>query len=199
MILTAKVKLTLTEAQSDSLKRTIQTANSACNFISDIAWSNRAFGKFQVQKLTYHEVKASFDLTAQLIIRCIAKVCDAYKVSKVSRCEFKPLGSIAFDSRILTWKLDKNEVSIWTVDGRQKMGFFAHPRAKELLSGSRGESDLCLIDGEFYLFTSCEIDEPTPKDVDDFLGVDMGIKNIATDSDGHAYSGAKVTALREAA
>lgn len=197
MFLTAKVKLIPTEAQADSLKRTLETANSACNFISDIAWSNRVFGKFQVQKLTYHEVKADFGLTAQLIIRCIAKVADAYKVSKAAKCEFKPLGSIAFDSRVLSWKLDKNEISIWTVDGRQKMGFFAHPRAKELLSSNRGESDLCLIDGEFYLFTSCEIDEPTPKDVDDFLGVDFGIKNIASDSDGNQYSGSKVTALRK--
>lgn len=196
MQLTAKVKLTPTQAQAESLKQTLEKANTACNFISDIAWSNRTFGKFQVQKLVYQEVKATFELTAQLIIRCIAKVTDAYKLDKKVKREFQPLGSIAFDSRILSWKLDKNEVSIWTVDGRQKIGFFAHDRAKELLSGDRGESDLCLIDGEFYLFTSCEVDEPTPKDVDDFLGVDLGIKNIASDSDGHQYSGGKVTAIR---
>lgn len=198
MILTAKVKLTPTEAQADSLKRTLQIANAACNFISDIAWANRTFGKFQLQKIAYYEAGTAFDLSSQLIIRCIAKVADAYKVSKAVKCEFRPLGSVAFDSRILSWKLDKNEISIWTVDGRIKgVPFLAHARAKELLSGNRGESDLCLIDGKFYLFTSCEVDEPTPKDVDDFLGVDLGIKNIATDSDGHAYSGAKVTALRK--
>lgn len=197
MQLTAKVKLTPTEAQADSLKRTLETANSACNFISDTAWANRVFGKFQVQKLVYHEVKATFELTAQLIIRCIAKVADAYKLDKKVKREFQPLGSIAFDSRILTWKLDKNEISIWTVDGRQKINFFAHDRAKELLGGDRGESDLCLIDGEFYLFTSCEVNEPTPKDVDDFLGVDLGIANIASDSDGKQYAGNKVNSLRK--
>ena len=198
MQLTAKVKLTPTEAQADSLKRTLETANSACNFISDIAWVNRMFGKFQVQKLVYHDVKATFELTAQLIIRCIAKVTDAYKLDKKTKREFAPLGSIAFDSRILSWNLDKSEISIWTVDGRiKKLAFVAHDRAKELISGRRGESDLCLIDGEFYLFTSCEVNEPTPKDVDDFLGVDLGIKRIASDSDGHSYSGAKVNALRK--
>lgn len=198
MQLTAKVKLTPTEAQADSLKRTLETANRACNFISDIAWANRVFGKFQVQKLTYHEVKASFDLTAQLIIRCIAKVTDVYKLDKKVKREFQPLGSIAFDSRILSWNLDKNTVSIWTVNGRLKqLPFVCHDRAKELLSGDRGESDLCLIDGVFYLFTSCEVNEPTPKDVGDFLGVDLGIKQIASDSDGHSYSGAKVNALRK--
>lgn len=198
MQLTAKVKLIPTEAQADCLKRTLETANSACDFISDIAWANRVFGKFQVQKLVYHEVKAVFDLTAQLIIRCIAKVTDAYKLDKRVKREFQPLGSIAFDSRILSWNLDKNTVSIWTVNGRIKhLSFVCHDRAKELLSGDRGESDLCLIDGEFYLFTSCEVNEPTPKDVDDFLGVDLGIKNIASDSDGKQYAGNKVNSLRK--
>jgi len=197
MQLTAKVKLTPTEAQADSLKRTLETANSACNFISDIAWANRVFGKFQVQKLSYYEVRAAFDLTSQLVIRCIAKVTDSYKIDKKVKREFQPLGSVAFDSRILSWKLDKNEISIWTVDGRQKITFFAHDRAKELLSGERGESDLCYIDGEFYLFTSCEVNEPTPKDIDDFLGVDLGIKNIASDSDGKQYAGYQVNSLRK--
>src|SRR4030095_3116328 len=103
----------------------------------------------------------------------------------------------AFDSRILSWKLDKNEVSIWTLNGRQRVGFVCHDRAKELLSGEHGESDLCLIDGEFYLFTACEVDEPTPKDVQDFLGIDLGVKNIASDSDGHRYSGDHVNGLRK--
>lgn len=202
MQLTAKVKLTPrlegNRAQADSLKRTLETANSACNFISDIAWANGVFGKFQVQKLVYHDVKATFDLTAQLIIRCIAKVTDAYKLDKRTKREFQPLGSIAFDSRILSWNLDKNTVSIWTVDGRLKqLSFVCHARAKELLKGDRGESDLCYIDGEFYLFTSCEVDEPTPKDVDDFLGVDLGIKNIASDSDSNQYAGNKVNSLRK--
>lgn len=202
MQLTAKVKLAPrlegNRAQADSLKRTLQTANSACNFISDIAWANCVFGKFQVQKLVYHDVKATFELTAQLIIRCIAKVTDAYKLDKKVKREFQPLGSIAFDSRILSWNLDKNTVSIWTVDGRLKqLSFVCHDRAKELLRGDRGESELCLIDGEFYLFTSCEVNEPTPKDVDDFLGVDLGIKNIASDSDGHQYAGNKVNSLRK--
>lgn len=198
MQLTAKVKLTPTEAQADSLKRTLQTANQACDFISGIAWDSQTFGKFQLQKLVYHEVKAQFDLTAQLVIRCIAKVADAYKLDKKVKREFQPLGSVAFDNRILSWKLDRREISIWTVDGRLKgVPFQAHDRAIELLSGDHGESDLCFIDGEFYLFTSCEVDEPTPKDVDDFLGVDLGIRNIASDSDGHSYSGSKVNALRK--
>lgn len=197
MILTAKVKLQPTDAQADSLKRTLKKANAACDYISQVAWDTKTFGKFQIQKLVYQDVKVQFDLTAQLVIRCIAKVSDAYKIDKKVKREFKLLGSIAFDSRILSWKLDKNEVSIWTVDGRIKtIPFVCHDRAKELLSGERGESDLCLINGEFYLFTSCTVNEPTPKDIDDFLGVDLGVANIAVDSDGEVHQGKTVKNVR---
>lgn len=196
MKLTAKVKLIPTEAQADSLKRTLEIANDACNYISDRAWETKTFGRFKIHHLVYEDVRAKFGLTSQVVIRCIAKVTDAYKLDKKTKREFKPLGSIAFDARILSWKLDKNEVSIWTVDGRQKIDFVCHARAKELLSGDRGESDLCLIKGKFYLFTSCEVNEPDEKDVDGFLGVDLGVTNIAVDSDGVIHSAKVVNNVR---
>lgn len=197
MILTAKVKLIPNEAQADGLKRTLETANAACDRISEVAWSERTFGKFKIQKLVYADIKAAFGLNAQVVIRCISKVADAYKLDKKTKRTFRAHGSIAYDSRILSWKIEQSEISIWTVDGRQKINFLAHDRAKELLSGKRGESDLCLIDDEFYLFTSCEVDEPEPSDVDDFLGIDMGVKNIASDSDGNHYSSGQVNGLRK--
>ncbi len=196
MKLTAKVKLQPTEAQADSLKRTLETANAACNYMSEVAWREHAFGQFQIHGLVYHDVRAKFDLTAQLVIRGIAKVCDAYKLDKATRRTFKPLGSIAYDSRILAWKMDKDEVSIWTVDGRQKLSFIAGDYHKAMLANQRGESDLCLIDGVFYLFTTCDVDEPTPKDVEDFLGVDLGVANIAVDSDMTVHQGKTVKGVR---
>ena len=51
MKLTAKVKLTPTKAQADSLKRTLETANAACNRISDLAWDAKTLGQFQIHKL----------------------------------------------------------------------------------------------------------------------------------------------------
>ncbi len=196
MQLTARVKLQPTPAQADSLLRTLEVANVACNYISEAAWNTRTFGKFQLQKIVYHDVREKFALSAQLVVRCIAKVADAYKLDHNRQRVFQLHGSIAYDLRILSWKLDRDEVSLWTVDGRLKVAFVCRARDKELLAGKRGESDLCLIAGKFYLLTACEVTEPTPADVDDFLGVDMGIKNIASDSDGNQYAGGHVNGLR---
>ncbi len=194
--MTTQVKLQLTDTQASSLVSTLKIANTACNYISSIAWNTRTFGKFQLQKLVYREVRDRFPLTAQMVIRCIAKVTDAYKLDRNTKRTFKSLGSIAYDARILSWKLEQHKVSIWTVDGRQKIIFACYPRAFELLSGRRGESDLCLIDDKFYLLTSCEVVDPIPTDVTDFLGIDMGIKNIASDSDGNQYAGGQINGLR---
>lgn len=196
MKLTAKVKLIPTVAQAESLKRTLEMANAACNRISDLAWDAKTFGQFQIHKLAYYGIKSAFDLSAQLIVRCIAKVCDAYKLDKKIKRTFKPLGSIPYDLRILSWKMDKSMVSIWTVDGREKIPFVAGDYHKAMLVNQRGESDLCLIDGNFYLFTTCDIDEPTINDVDDFLGVDMGVANIAVDSDKAIHQGKSVKKVR---
>ncbi len=84
-----------------------------------------------------------FDLSVQVVIRCIARVSDAYKLDKKTKRTFKPLGSIAYDERILSWNLDESEVSIWTMAGRERVGFVCRERDRELLAGNRGKSKLC--------------------------------------------------------
>ncbi|MBK8420937.1 hypothetical protein [Candidatus Villigracilis saccharophilus] len=54
----------------------------------------------------------------------------------------------AFDARILTYKLDRMELSLWTVEGRQKMSFACGKRQLNA-KGQHGESDLCLVKGSF--------------------------------------------------
>ena len=69
-------------------------------------------------------------------------------------------------------------------------------RQLEWLKFQQGESDLVYSGGTFYLLATCEVPEPTPEDVDGYLGVDLGIAEIATDSLGTSYSGAQVKRVR---
>ncbi len=198
MQLTAQLGLSATDEQIDSLKRTLQLANTACNWLSDVGWNSKAFNKFALQKLAYHECRAMFSaLSSQIIVRCIGKVADAYKIDKKIKREFSLTGAVAYDARVLSFNLDKSIVSIWTVDGRIKIDYVSGDRQKELLLGKRGESDLCYVDGRFYLYVACTVEEPTTRDVKDFIGVDMGIVNIATDSDGESHSGKAVEKARK--
>src|SRR6516162_2851048 len=74
---------------------------------------------------------------------------------------FRTDGAFPYDERILSWDLESETVSLWTVAGRRRMPFECGGRA-----------------------------------VDDYLGVDLGVANLASDSDGRRYSGSEVTNVR---
>jgi putative transposase len=188
MKLTAQLKLLPTPQQAAVLKRTLETANAACNYISDVAWASRTFGTFALQRLCYQDVRETFGLAAQITIRALAKVGDAYKLDKQTKRTFRPLASIAYDDRILSFALPDTSVSIWTLDGRQTIPFVCGQRQRTMLATRQGESDLLYHRSQWYLLVTCEIEEIEAQNVDDVLGVDLGVTNIASDSDGTIYS-----------
>jgi transposase len=115
---------------------------------------------------------------------------------QLSKRFFRSHGGFPFDNRILSWKLDSSEVSIWTIAGRQRIPFVCGKRQRELLLENRGESDLCIRDNNFFLDTSCEVEASQTKSVTDVLGLDLGLVNIAADSDGIMYSGEAIETKR---
>ena len=196
--LVAQVKLRPTPEQAASLTATIRRANEACEWLSTKAWEAKVFRQFALHKLAYYECRAAFpDLSSQVVARSIAKVAAAYKLDRLTKRRFRPLGSIAYDARILSWKGDA--ANLWTLSGRQTIPFVCGDRQRALLDHERGESDLVLRDSEFYLLVSVEVPEADEKKVGDWLGVDVGIVNIATTSDGDNFSGAHLNSLRRRA
>lgn len=194
--LTAQVKLVVTEGQADALKRTIQAANAVCDSISAWAWENQTFGQYPLHKARYAVQRAESGLTAQVIVRCIGKVADAYKLDRRTQRTFQPTGAIAFDDRILNWYVEREQVSIWSVEGRLKLPFVCGEYQRRLLAYRQGEADLALVDGEFYLMATVSIPDPPLVVTDGILGIDLGIVPLATDSTGQSYSGEPVNAVR---
>jgi putative transposase len=193
--LTAKVKLAATEEQAQALLYTLSAANQCCDWISEQTWATQRFRQFDIHRAVYREARGKFALSAQVVVRCIAKVADSYKLDRKAMRTFRPTGAIAYDTRILTWHMNQRSVSIWSVSGRLQIPFLAGERQLELLATQQGESDLIFRDGEFYLAATCEIAEPICR-ADGFLGVDLGVANIASDSDGKRYSGSEVKSVR---
>jgi IS605 OrfB family transposase len=194
--LIAQVKLNPTKQQAKLLKQTLEQANATCDAISELAFHSQTFGQYAIHQAYYAQIRESSGLSAQVIVRCIAKVADAYKLDKKTQRKFKPLGAIAYDDRILTWKTEKQTVNIWTVEGRQLIAYVCGERQKQLLEHRQGESDLVYRKGNFFLLAVCDIQEPTPKEIDDAIGVDFGIVQIATDSDGKPFTGKRVESKR---
>ncbi len=194
--ITIQLKLLPTSEQADALTRTLVTANAACNYISQVAWDSRTFGKFALQKLCYQSVRESFSLTAQMVIRALSKVGDAYKLDTNTKRTFRPTSAIAYDDRILSFALPDSSVSIWTVEKRQSIPFVCGEHQRALLPFRQGESDLAFVRGNWYLFATAEIADPELIDVEGVLGIDLGVTNIAVDSDGEVHSGRAIKNVR---
>jgi IS605 OrfB family transposase len=191
------LKLCPSSEQAAVLRSTLERSNVAATSISAAAWRTRTFRQFDLHRLTYAETRARFGLSAQIVVRLIAKVADAYKLDRARRRNFAAFGGIAYDDRILRYREDA--VSIWTIAGRQTIPFVCGAQHRQLLTGRRGESDLLLRGGQWYLHSTVEIPEAPEQVVSDVLGVDLGIVNIATDSDGRIYGGGHLNGLRHRA
>jgi putative transposase len=192
--LTVQLKLLPSPLDAVALLATLERANDAASTISETAWQTSTFGPWKLHKLCYYEIKARFELNAQVVVRVIAKVADAYKLDRKRQRVFRRHGSLAYDDRNLKYFPD--HVSLWTVTGRLKIPFVCDERTRELLKHRQGESDLVYRDGKWYLFATINSDEPEEGEVEDVIGIDLGVVNIAVDSDGNCHSGAHVNNLR---
>jgi IS605 OrfB family transposase len=130
-----------------------------------------------------------------MAIRAIAKACEAYKRDKQIQPRFQPHGAMVYDERIFSIK-GLTHVSLLTLSGRVRIPFRFGAYQACRLSRAKGQADLLLRDGTFYLSVTIDLPTPPPMEPEGVLGVDLGIVNLATDSDGNVYSGAQVTALR---
>ena len=80
-------------------------------------------------------------------------------------------------------------LSISTIAGRAKMPFKIGAHSREMLKFQKGESDLFLSKGDFFLNVCCEVPEEELIKCKDVIGVDMGICKLATTSDGEFFDG----------
>src|SRR5438067_13892191 len=109
MKLTVAVKLTPSQHQARAPLYTIERANDAANYISEYAWHYRTFRQYDLHEALYYSLRERFDLSAQVLIRVLAKIAHAYKLDRKRKRTFKPHGSIAYDQRILRWYMGKGK------------------------------------------------------------------------------------------
>ncbi|MGW0761552.1 RNA-guided endonuclease InsQ/TnpB family protein, partial [Streptomyces sp. NPDC002814] len=219
MKLVVQVKLLPTPAQAAALEATLRACNEAATWVSGVAFEKDVKRNFALREHTYGEIKARWRLGAQAAQHVIKKTCDAYatltanlKAGNLGRpsskryqraigkpIAFRPEGAQSYDDRMLSWQIAERRVSVWTVSGRLKdVTFTASPEQLATLALYRkGESDLMCRDGMWFLNSTCEVPETTPNtDPVDFLGIDLGIVNIATTSDGEIMAGRKINRVR---
>jgi hypothetical protein len=221
-----KVRMLPTEVEAAALGATLGACNAAASWLSARMHAQRERSKFEAQRRFYAELKSRFGLSAQPAIRVIGKVVDAYTALKANvdagnygppgspkrkMLAAKPIGfrlnaAQPFDARCLSWQIPEmvgdrqGTVSIWTTAGRLK-GIRVLAAARDLVllrTRAIGETDLICRDGKWYLYATVEAPEaPQTDPVNGFVGVDLGIVNIATTSDGQRVAGTRLNRYRK--
>ncbi len=179
---TLMVKLDTSKEQHSAILETMHRFNEACNYIADIAFKMGTANKREIQKVVYYDVRDKFKLSAQLTIRAIAKVSEAYKRDRTIKPSFKPTGAIVYDQRILSFR-KLEAISILTNIGRLIVPIRIGEYQKVRLDRIRGQADLIYRNKIFYLAVVVEVPEPSKVDATGYLGVDLGIVYLATDND----------------
>src|SRR5260221_12001096 len=188
---TMLLKLGPTEDQHRALLDTMHAFNAASTHVAEIAFAEKTANKFELQKLVYGELRTTYKLPAQLAIRVISKASEAYKRDKSIQPSFRPEGAIVYDPRVMAFK-GLNTVSLITLSGRVLVPFRVGGYQQARMDRIKGQADLLYRDGVFYLAVTLDMPEPTLDVPDGTLGVDLGMINLATDSDGESFSGEAV-------
>ncbi|GAB3813147.1 RNA-guided endonuclease InsQ/TnpB family protein [Micromonospora zhanjiangensis] len=218
MKLVVQVKLLPTPGQAAALESTLRACNTAACEVAVTARQVGCYRNYDLRKHVYQGIKVGYRLGAQAAQHVIKKVCDAYATLNANlrtgrygqpgsrrrrRVEANPVGfrwdaAQPYDARMLSWQHDARTVSIWTVDGRLKgVPFTGSPDQVKAVAGLPvGECDLVHRDGMWFLYATVEVAVPELICPDGFLGVDMGIVNIAYDSDGTGYACGRLNGYR---
>lgn len=196
MYLTLQVKLAPTQEQFNALLETMNTFNKACNDIAETAFKHQCINKIELQKLVYYDIREQYRLSAQMTIRAIAKVVEVYKRDKQIKPQFRLDSAMVYDQRVLSWK-SLDLVSILTLEGRLKIPILLGEYHKTRMNRVKGQSDLVLVGNTFYLYVIVEVPDSEPITPKGVLGVDLGIVNIAVDSENTLHSGEHLNQNRD--
>ncbi|WP_394296851.1 transposase [Nocardiopsis lucentensis] len=208
--ITVQLKLTPSPEQAAVLGATLRALNDHATHVSQTAHREGVVKNHPLRKLTYPGLRAA-GVGSQAAQLTIKKVADAYTTrtanlkagnygppgSKRRRriestpISFRPEAAQPYDARNLSLALDQRTISLWTLRGRLKdVPFAGSPDQLKLLADhERGESDLLCRDGVWFLLVGVQVPDTPEYAPDGFLGVDLGIVNIATTSDGEILAG----------
>jgi len=186
-----------------ALAATQRAFNEAASWIAQICWDEGITNTNTAHHRVYGETRLNYSLGAQLAVCARAKAVEALKAVKAKRRDtcprFGPRGSIRYDAR--TYRLmSLDRVSLNTLEGRIVCRLLLGPRQHEMLVDpvwQIGGADLVWRRGVYYLHMTQSREAPPEAEPDGgTLGVDLGIVNLATDSDGKTFSGAAIKKAR---
>ena len=187
-IITAKLQILFNPSDKQILCDTMKAYSNACNYVSDYIYKTHNLSRYSVQEDTYYQVRESFGLRSQMAVSCVRTVIAKYKTILENQNEWiKPI--FRLPQLDLVWNRDyslnaKNDTfSVNTLNGRIKVKFYKNGFDKYFTNDCKfGTAKLVFKHSRFFLHipVTYEINELAMSDVSNIVGVDRGIRFIAT-------------------
>lgn len=203
LVKSVKCKLQVDHESQEALHETIQRFADASNHVLQVSKEHGTSNKVRLQHLCYHEIRARFSLSANLAIRAIARVAAKMKLSR-KPTRFWP-SSVDYDQRIFRMRsvvvdgLEQFEVTLTTTRGAKRFPLRIGKYQRSLLQGQSPTSAVLTYDKHrraFYVCIVLSTPMSTPRSEGKVVGVDLGINNLATTSNGLRFSGSQAVAVR---
>ncbi len=207
-------KLSVDTADDATLRATQVAFNQAASYCAQVAWDEGITNKNTLHHLVYGPTRLNFGLGAQLACCARDKAAEAVRAVRAAperrerdtdtviakTCPtFRDDGSIRYDAN--SYKLKSlDRVSLNTLNGRVigqlVLGDFQRAHLYDM-SWSIGGAELFRRANVWYLGITQTKADPAPDEPTGWLGVDLGIVTLATDSDGETHTGADVERTRQ--
>jgi len=172
-----------------------ERCSQACTEIAAWGRDRRESNPIRLQHQLYYRIRQTTGLPANLTITALRRAAAALAQAKFKgRFQFRP-PFVALDARTFTLKLAKGEVSFSTHEGRVTAALQISDDEHEALWGAPLAQSAVLLKAKdgFWINIAVESDVPEVSEGGD-LGVDLGIRRLASTSTGRRFSG---TVLRE--
>ncbi|MDQ3753419.1 MAG: RNA-guided endonuclease TnpB family protein [Acidobacteriota bacterium] len=185
-----KCKLIVTPHVANELKAMMREFAQACNLIAEVASEKKLHRKYDLHHATYSQVREQTILPSQHVINALAKVSEQLARERNKQHKFKPLSSVRYDSRTLTFKRDFHEATLTVCPKGRVCGEIQTTALmrEKLRTWKVGSADLICRDGEFYLHIAVSANAPEVSEPSGSLGVDLGVKRLAVTSDGEFHA-----------
>jgi putative transposase len=185
-------RLIPTAEQAVEIDATLVSFAEACNHLVRRAAETGTKGHLALHKLAYRETRTLFGLSANLAVRAIGRVAAVKNISR-----FAPT-SVSYDARIFSFRESDWTFSLTLLHGRHRLAAQLGEFQRAALAG-KVPTSATLVKRKSGYFLHIQVKDVVPDSLlaTEFLGVDLGIVQIATDSTGESFSGASVERNRK--
>ena len=189
--ITAKLQILVNPSDKQIICDTMKAYSDACNYVSDYIYKTHNLSRYSVQEATYYQVREIYGLRSQMAVSCVRTVIAKYKTILENQKEWiKPV--FRLPQLDLVWNRDysinkNNDIfSVNTLNGRIKVEFYKNGFEQYFNDNCKfGTAKLVNKHGKFFLHIpiTYEINELTISKVSNVVGIDRGIRFIATTYD----------------